>query len=241
MAGYSDDLAAIHETGFSAVAAAAAALLGSCLPRHRDGSTPLVVDLGCGGGTLARALVDAGFDVLGVDVSESMVRLARERVPEARFEHASLFAYELPACVGVACIGETLNYLFDEQNSDAALDAFFDRVQAALVPGGVFLLDVATPERRGGRATRGSLDADGWHVEAESSVTGGVLTRRIVSRRRLPDGSVRRTEEVHRQRLLDPDRLAQALAGRGFEVERLTGYGGASFAEGVAGLLARRP
>jgi ubiquinone/menaquinone biosynthesis C-methylase UbiE len=45
-----------------------------------------VLDVGCGAGIpVARFLVDAGFSVTGVDVSSSMLRLARSHVPEARF------------------------------------------------------------------------------------------------------------------------------------------------------------
>ncbi|KAA1418455.1 class I SAM-dependent methyltransferase [Nocardioides humilatus] len=44
-----------------------------------------VADLGCGTGTLSRLLVDAGYDVDGLDFSPEMVRRARAKVPEARF------------------------------------------------------------------------------------------------------------------------------------------------------------
>lgn len=45
-----------------------------------------VLDVGCGAGIpVARFLVDAGFSVTGVDVSSSMLQLARSHVPGARF------------------------------------------------------------------------------------------------------------------------------------------------------------
>ena len=45
-----------------------------------------VLDVGCGAGVpVARSLIDSGFDVTGVDVSSSMLDLARSHVPEARF------------------------------------------------------------------------------------------------------------------------------------------------------------
>ncbi|HXV93590.1 MAG TPA: methyltransferase domain-containing protein [Pseudonocardia sp.] len=50
-----------------------------------------VLDHGCGSGVpTARQLVDAGFELVGVDESERMLTLARERVPEARFERRDL-------------------------------------------------------------------------------------------------------------------------------------------------------
>ena len=47
-------------------------------------SNARILDAGCGAGVpCARLLVKAGFEVVGVDFSSSMLRLARESVPEA--------------------------------------------------------------------------------------------------------------------------------------------------------------
>ncbi len=54
-----------------------------------------VLDAGCGPGLVARALLEAGHDVFGVDLSGEMVRRARERCAgfgvRARFEQRSVF------------------------------------------------------------------------------------------------------------------------------------------------------
>ncbi|MBQ2803886.1 MAG: class I SAM-dependent methyltransferase, partial [Lachnospiraceae bacterium] len=39
----------------------------------------LVVDLGCGTGTLTELLYEKGYDMIGVDVSESMLNIAMEK------------------------------------------------------------------------------------------------------------------------------------------------------------------
>lgn len=44
-----------------------------------------IVDLGCGTGTLAELLVDAGYSVDGLDFSPAMIERARAKVPDARF------------------------------------------------------------------------------------------------------------------------------------------------------------
>ncbi|CAL9635204.1 Trans-aconitate 2-methyltransferase [Streptomyces sp. enrichment culture] len=50
-----------------------------------------VLDLGCGTGLpTARQLADAGCRVVGVDLSEGMVELARRNVPEAEFHRADI-------------------------------------------------------------------------------------------------------------------------------------------------------
>lgn len=44
-----------------------------------------VLDVGCGAGVpVARFLVDSGFNVTGIDISSSMLGLARQHVPEAK-------------------------------------------------------------------------------------------------------------------------------------------------------------
>lgn len=50
-----------------------------------------VLDLGCGTGVpTARRLTDAGFEVVGVDLSKEMVRLAQENVPEGEFHQLDI-------------------------------------------------------------------------------------------------------------------------------------------------------
>lgn len=50
-----------------------------------------VLDLGCGtGAPTARQLTDGGFEVVGIDLSDRMVRLARQYVPAATFHRLDL-------------------------------------------------------------------------------------------------------------------------------------------------------
>jgi SAM-dependent methyltransferase len=58
--------------------------------KHLSGGS--VIDLGCGSGRDARALLDAGYQYLGVDINEKMLASARARVPGAVFHTASLYA-----------------------------------------------------------------------------------------------------------------------------------------------------
>jgi 2-polyprenyl-3-methyl-5-hydroxy-6-metoxy-1,4-benzoquinol methylase len=80
---------------------------------HHHGT---VVDLGCGSGILSSTIVDASYEVIGVDVSEAMIALARARAPKAIFKVGSFVSVDLHECVAVTAIGEVLNYAFDPGN-----------------------------------------------------------------------------------------------------------------------------
>ena len=141
---YREDLAYIHDVGFGHLAKNAAQVLLNALEQSAiDRGT--VIDLGCGSGLLARELAAAGYGVLGIDISEALLDIAKERVPSACFRQESILKAELPPCVAVAAIGECFNYLFDEDNTDQALYDLLRHIHEALDPGGILLFDVAEP------------------------------------------------------------------------------------------------
>ena len=114
--GYRQDLAYIHDVGFGHVARSAAPVVLKLL-RQNGKTGGLVVNLGCGSGILARELCDAGYRVLGFDISPAMIEIARRHAPGADFRLGSFLTAKLPCCVAVTAVGEILNYLFDRENT----------------------------------------------------------------------------------------------------------------------------
>jgi SAM-dependent methyltransferase len=240
---YGRDLAFVHDTGYSDFARDAAPGLVALL-RRAGITSGFIVEVGCGSGAATRALVAAGHRVLGLDASPEMVRLARRRVPHARFAVGRLPDASLPPCDAVAAVSEVLNYM----NGRAAFDRFFRRAFAALRPGGLLVFDVREPAgdaRRSGRAsepvTRGRVGRD-WAVLAVSSEDPrrGTLTRAITTFRRAGRG-YRRTEETHRLTLLPASDLARRLRAAGFTVRVARAYGSFRLPRGHALLVARKP
>jgi SAM-dependent methyltransferase len=239
---YRQDLACIHDAGYGHFARAAAPVLLEGLRRRGMGSG-LIVELGCGSGILAAELSQARYDVLGVDLSKSMIALARRRAPKATFRVQSLWEADLPSCVAVTAIGECFNYLFDQRNTNAALLKLFHRVHAALCPDGLFLFDAAEPGRvPGSGVQRHFREEEDWTVlvSVEEDRAAQQLTRRITSFRRV--GKLyRREHEVHQLRLLTGVVLARQLRLIGFRVRLLRRYGPLRFPPGYVALLARKP
>lgn len=239
---YREDLAYIHDVGFGDYALESAPGILEILARNkiREG---LVVDLGCGSGLWARELTKAGYRVLGIDISESMVEIARRCAPGAEFRAGSLFDADIPSCDAVTSIGEVFNYLFDPENSSRNLDGLFLRIHDALAPGGVLVFDVAEPGQvRRGAMERGFSEGEDWAVlvEKEEDAGRGILTRRIVSFRRVGE-YYRRDDEVHRQRLYKSPEIAGKLRRAGFRVRTMRGYGRYRLPGAHAAFVARKP
>ena len=236
---YRRDLAHVHDTGFGDFSRRAAPHLLRRLARAgvRDG---LVVDLGCGSGIWARALADAGYEVLGVDLSADMLAIARRRVPEARFVHASFLDAPLPQCSGITAIGEIFSYAFDPRSGRERLAELFGRLHAALGPGGLLVFDVAAPGRGGAGGPRRTYhDGPDWTLclEVHEDPERRVLTRRIALFRRA-GAAYRRSDEVHLLNLYEPAEVVRDLAEAGFEGRILRGYGRVRFRRGHVGFAA---
>ncbi|MBI2064544.1 MAG: class I SAM-dependent methyltransferase, partial [Candidatus Yanofskybacteria bacterium] len=50
----------------------------------------LVLDVGCGAGIKSKYLIRKGLNVVGIDLSEEMIEIAKIEVPEARFKVADI-------------------------------------------------------------------------------------------------------------------------------------------------------
>jgi SAM-dependent methyltransferase len=238
---YREDLAYIHDVGHADFALDSAPGILEFLAQNgiHDG---LVVDLGCGSGLWARELVDAGYRVLGIDISEAMIELSRQRVPEAEFRVGSLFEAEIPPCDAVTAVSEVLNYLFDDEGERRGLSDLFRRVYDALSLGGVFVFDVLGPGQvPPGTTAKSFRVGEDWAVlsEREEDAEKGTMERRIVSFRKVGE-HYRRTDEVHRVRMYDPSELSAELTRAGFEVRTMRSYGGHLLAEGHAAFVARK-
>ena len=238
---YRADLAHIHDAGFTAFARNAGSGLLQLFAHHQI-TEGRIVDLGCGSGVWARMLVDAGYEVHGIDISKDMIDLCRARVPEATFVVDSFLKAQLPACKVVTSIGECLNYLFDTSNNLTSLEELFERVYQALEDGGLFVFDIIEP---GYAAATGPpkrhVLTDTWAVlvEIEEDAANNTLKRSITSFKET-GGAYRREEEVHHVQLYRGEDLKRVLENVGFSVTLNDGYPDFSLTATHAVLIAQK-
>ena len=108
----------------------------------RDG---IVLDLGCGTGTITEILAGYGYDMIGVDNSEDMLELAMEKRIASGYDILYLLQdmreFELYGTVrAVVSVCDSVNYITEPEE----LAGVFRLVNNYLDPGGIFLFDFNT-------------------------------------------------------------------------------------------------
>ena len=122
----------------------------------------VVVDLACGTGNTAIPWAGPrGRTVIGVDVSEAMLRCARRKSARVRWVRQNLTACRLDVQADlVTCQFDALNHLLDAGD----LARVFARVARLLRPGGLFQFDLNTRYMLEWLATSEKLFRAGPHV-----------------------------------------------------------------------------
>jgi SAM-dependent methyltransferase len=169
-----------------------------------------VLDVASGAGRHARAFVDAGARCFGVDLSATLLRLAR-RVTDAPLIRADM--RQLP--IRSASMDLTVNLFtsFGYFERDAEHTAALEEMISTIRPGGWFVIDFLNPA-----AVRRSL------VPEETVELPGRIVQ--VTRSVSPDGryvckSIRATKGRHfmeRVRLFEPHQISGMLESAGVEV-----------------------
>jgi len=194
-----------------------------------------VLELGCGTGRIALALVRAGNTVAGVDVSEPMLERLRAKAesvltPDERarlaLHRADMAALDLGRRFArVICPYSAFTYLVEPERRARALAG----VRAHLEADGRFILDVFVPDRR-----MDALPADHVYVDYRRTLGDGTVLERTKTIRRAEPGVnviarqytflggggqiLRRVETVDRIRVDEPEALRRVLEAHGFEI-----------------------
>ena len=93
-----------------------------------------VLEVGCGGGRDSAALVAAGYEVVGVDLSAKAIANARQRVPSAAFHCQDIRAAFPVERAGVVIASLSLHYFPWPET-----EALAERIRQLLVSSGILL------------------------------------------------------------------------------------------------------
>lgn len=108
----------------------------------RDG---LVLELGCGTGSMTELLAAKGYDMIGVDASEEMLNIANDKRIESGHDilylNQDMRTFELYGTVrAVVSVCDSLNYLLEDED----IIECFKLVNNYLDPKGIFFFDFNT-------------------------------------------------------------------------------------------------
>lgn len=104
---------------------------------HKQNDGKKLLDVACGTGTHASILVK-DFQVLGVDISENMMEIARKKVPDAQFIHGDMKKLDLREKFDVVtCMFSAIHYNISYMELETTLQNFYNHLN----DGGVVIFD----------------------------------------------------------------------------------------------------
>ena len=175
-----------------------------------------VLDLCCGTGILARELIARGYRVVGIDASDAMLDLARERLgPDVELSRVTLPDLRLEGVFDAAvCTFDGLNYLDPDE-----LQLTMAAVARRLRPAGWFVFDLHTDAMM-------DFTISNPVVAGESAGNEFVITSTVDAATRSCDTTIELTQprdgdpfrEQHRQYFHSDAAVRAALRDAGFEV-----------------------
>jgi SAM-dependent methyltransferase len=167
-----------------------------------------VLDLGCGAGQLARHLAVSGAaEVIGVDVSERMLALARARWahPRVTYRREAAEAAEFPPARFELVVSSLVFHYVDDYAG------LVRRIAGWLAPGGVLVYSTEHP------IYTARLPGEGWVVDDAARRTGWRLDRYADEGPREESWFVPGVRKVHRTLAT----LINGLVDAGLTVERV--------------------
>ena len=117
--------------------------IGEIINKANPSSQSRILDVGCGTGHHVASLSSKGLDVLGIDISTSMIEKAKSNFPDYKFKVADALngsEFENEYFTHILCMYFTIYYFEDKKQ-------FFDNCFRWLMPGGYFIIHLVDRNR----------------------------------------------------------------------------------------------
>jgi len=202
---------------------------------RKFGCTPgLILELGCGTGSLAIELSKRGYEMIAVDASADMLGKAYQKALAAGvdilFLNQDMRQFELYGTVdAVLCMLDSINYI----TSLMDIGKVFRLVHNYLNPGGLFIFDTNSPYKLAdilGNEVFYELDDDvSWIWQNTYDSKSRITTFDITFFVKNQNGLYERFDETHKEKAYTREEIANALEAAGLDL--LGCFGNLSFLE----------
>ena len=86
------------------------------------------LDLACGVGTLCHLLWEQGIPTKGIDISKSMIQLAKEKYPKIPFEIADIITYQSKEKYNlITCTCDAINHILKKQDLETLFKNIYEQ------------------------------------------------------------------------------------------------------------------
>lgn len=193
----------------------------------------LVLDLACGTGNITCAMAKLGYDMIGIDISTEMLRIAADKAREKNldilFLNQDMTDFELYGTVDAAvCALDGVNYIDDA----GGLRRMFHLVHNYLNPGGVMIFDINSEYKLKYLLGNNSFVYEDdesycvWNNEYDEKRKEALFDINLFVLDE--DGRYSRYDEEQTEHAYAPDELLSIAGEEGLDVFGV--YGGTSFA-----------
>lgn len=186
-------------------------------------SDGLVLELGCGTGTMTELLAKRGYDMIGVDNSDEMLTEAMEKRYKSGLDilylEQDMREFELYGTVrAVVSICDSLNYITGKEE----LLQVFKLVNNYLDPGGIFIFDMNTVHKYrdilGDRTIAENREEGSFIWDNSYDPENGMNTYELALFLPREDGLYEKTEEIHCQKAYEQKEIEDLVIKAGMKL-----------------------
>ena len=186
--------------------------------KHFNGRPELICELGCGTGTMCNILSDRGYDMIGIDMSESMLDVAMQKSfgKNILYLDQDMREFELYGTVDVIiCLLDSFNYITNIKE----LEKIFSLCKNYLNPDGLLIFDLNTKYKFENVLADNIFTFDNDEIfyvwensyDNETKLCEFFLTFFVES-----DGAYKRIDEYHVERCYEDSEIINVLEKTGF-------------------------
>ena len=193
--------------------------------RKNNVSPKLVLELGCGTGSVCIEMAKRGYNMIGADLSEDMLNVALSKASkedlDILFLHQDMREFELYGTVdAIVCVMDSINYITAIED----LNNVFGLVKNYLNPGGIFIFDINTRYKLEEILGNNTFVADEENVfyvwenayNKDKGLCEFMLTFFVKNQ-----GKYTRIDECHQQKAYTIEAIQEALVGVGLTLTNM--------------------